>query len=353
MKPSTVLLTFLLPLLLSSGTVSCTACGYDEVIHGTQWELWSFELGKPEIHRRYSWPNDVSYDSYSVRITLLGYDTNRLQLYYSDQPFGRAIRVFQIDLRTGTQSILQPDPGIQSLYLLSPDGDRFAYVKSSWPWLARVDGMSKTAIPAHPDIPEVWHVRWMPSGEELVLWSSSGLWVHHLGTGTFRRWMDLPRGDVAISADGRRIVYEVDIPDKRTAMIRLLDVESGRDIELLEGRYPRFVNLDQEIFFERPDGKFILDGNGEVRRLFGDSRTTVFVPSNSHYVGAISSGGLSVFDVRTDRVVAAVPTHHPDIQPESLYNWQTHRVEFKSMFFSKDSSTVFFTVVHTYSNDGC
>jgi hypothetical protein len=338
--------------ILMSITPSCSACGYDEVIRGQQIELWSMEIGQPEMQLIHTWPMDVSYDYSGFRTTLLGYDPYRLLLYYSTAPFGRGTHVIQLDLRTSEIITLQPDPGVSSLFVLSPDGNRFTYEKLAKVWITNVDGSSRRAIPDHPEIPDSRNPRWHASGSAVVFWSSTGLWMYTLEGSTYQRLMNNPPWTYSVSADSRWVAYESTLPQERTK-IRLLNVESGDVTVIREGWQPRFVNADTEILFHAADGTFVADRNGGIRKFYGGQQTKAYVSGSGRYVGTTSSYGLTVTDMTSGDVPNAFFENHPRFQPESIFNWQAHWLRIPAMFFTRDDSKFYFFIEHSYSNDGC
>lgn len=235
-----------------------------------EYELWSLNIKDFSSTKVYTWEPRDSYDGNSYRFRIFGISPNEEKLYYTEDYISNN-SLYEIDLDEGTTSHIKIDT-TGGNYVLSPNGELFAYEKNKTIWVSDIFGNQKKAIPQLDSLQFIGSPKWYLGNDRIIVtasgpYSEQGLWLVNLMDSSYKKITDQSSVYYDISIDGSEIVLE-DTEPLEYPLIRYKSILSGDLITLHEGTSPKFVDCDNAVLYELIDGMYISDLSGETKKIF-------------------------------------------------------------------------------------
>lgn len=358
----TLLAIALLMMLALNGCLDIPErCGMDYEM--TEYELWSLDLNDFSTSEAYRWEARDMYDGYSTRFEIYGISPDESSIYYTDDHTSSNVRLYKLSLNDRSTQFIKTFEDSRD-FTLSPSGNLLAFQKESTVWISDVNGENQQKLLERDSLQYFGAPKWYLNDDKVIVAHSiydrddDGLWLLDIPDSTYRVVSNISSYDYDTSIDGSRIVLQ-DYQQSGPSLIRYKNLFSDNLITLHEGTSPLFINNGSSVVFEKFDGLYISDLNGELNKIHnkqgvGGSLSRngkVSVSPNSQTLAYSDQEGLYIYQAKSSRVMYTLNSE--TFLPSNMQSWSSINIDLFEIIFSSDNETVYFMMKRHFFSDGC
>ena len=355
------LLTIALLMLALNGCLDIPErCGMDYEM--TEYELWSLDLNDFSTSEVYRWEARDMYDGYSTRFEIYGISPDESSLYYTDDYTSGNVRLYELNLDDRSTQFIKTFEDSRD-FTLSPSGNLLAFQKESTVWISDVSGKNQQKLLERDSLQYFGAPKWYLNDDKLVVShsrfnSDQGMWLLDVKDSTYSIISDVASTNYDLTNDGSGIVLQGSEPSE-ASLIQYKPIFSDGLITLHEGTSPVFIDNGSSVVFEKLEGLYKSDLNGELNKIHnkqgvGGSLSRngkVSVSPNSQTLAYADLEGLYIYQAKSDRVLYTL--NSDTFLPLNMQSWSSINIDLFEISFSSDNEKVYFMMKRNFFSDGC